>query len=151
MPTTTILRVDFDPTRGLGLFPVGAEGEEALERFTRGSEVKAEITQQGRNIKRLRLFFALMNEIHPHQDIYPTVDKLRKAVLCAIGFCETIKLPDGREILAADSISFARMEEPDFIDVLERSIAFIYQRIIPGVASDELMKRINEICEGRPK
>lgn len=148
MATLTILRIVEGRDGRVAAVPVGLDGEEALRRLA-GLHVKAQLVAQGRNLKRLKLFFALMNEIHPHQDIYPTVDRLRKAVLCAIGFFETIHLPDGREILAADSISFANMEEPDFIDVLERSIRFIYERIIPGVDSDELMARINEICEGR--
>lgn len=148
MPTELIMDVRRRREGGLELVPAGMEGEEALEGLV-GQQVKASLVAQGRNVKRLRLFFALMREIHPHQDVYPTIDKLRKAVLCAIGSCETIKLPDGREILEADSISFAKMEEPDFIQVLDRCIKFIYERIIPGVPTDELMKRVNEILEGR--
>lgn len=148
MATEAILRVVEARDGRIAIVPVGREGEDVLRPLV-GKEVKASLVAQGRNLKRLRLFFALMNEIFPHQDMYPTIDKLRKAVLCAIGFCEVIELPDGRAILAADSIAFANMEEPDFIDVLERSIKFIYERIIPGVPTDELMKRVNEILEGR--
>ncbi len=146
--TETILKIVEGRDGRVAAVPVGREGEEALRPLV-GQHAKVKLVGQGRNVKRLRLFFALMNVVHPHQDMYPTVDILRKAVLCAIGFYETIKLPGGREILAANSISFAEMDEPDFIIVLERSIEFIYTRIIPGVTSDDLMKQVNEILEGR--
>ena len=148
MATEAILKVMQAKDGRVAIVPVGREGEDVLRPLI-GHEVKASLVAKGRNLQRLRLFFALMNVVFPHQDLYPTVDKLRKAVLCAIGFCEIINLPDGREILAADSISFAKMQEPDFVNVLDRSIKLIYERILPGVPSDELIKQVNEILEGR--
>lgn len=148
MATEAILKVAIARDGTRALIPTDPDGEETLAKYDRGAVVKVAITQRGRNIQRLRLFFALMNEIYPHQDIYPTVNALRKAVLVSIGFFHTFRLPDGREILEADSISFSKMEEHEFIEVLERTLKLIYERILPH-KDEELMKRINEICEGR--
>jgi len=130
------------------LAPADAHSEELLNSLPAGRELKAVITQP-RNVAHHRKFFALLNVIYPHQDTYPTRESLLKAIKCALGFGETIKLPDGRIILSPGSISFGKMDQQAFSEFYERAVKLITEKILPGVDSADLEREVNEILRGR--
>lgn len=148
MPVEFIGTVRRHPVVGIHIIPDGVEGQEAMGPVL-NLPAKINLVTQGRNLDRLRKFFALLNAIYPHQDLYPTMKILREEILIGLGFCDVVTMRDGRTKAYAHSIAFGKMEEPDFSELLDRTVRLIYERVIPGVGSEELMKRVNEICEGR--
>ena len=130
------------------LKPVDAHGEEMLRGLPKGKHLKAVITQP-RNVQHHRKFFALLNAIHPHQDTYPTIDSLLCAMKCALGYGETVELPDGRIVLVPGSISFAKMDQADFSNFYARAVALIETKILPGVDSADLKREVAEIMRGQ--
>ena len=130
------------------LAPADAASEELLNALPTGKEVKAVITIP-RNVKHHRKFFALLNVIFPHQETYPTRESLLNAIKCALGYGETITLPDGRIVLSPGSISFSKMDQNDFNAFYERAVRLITERILPGVDSTDLEREVEEILQGR--
>jgi hypothetical protein len=135
--------------RKLGsLRPIDPTSAEILERIPQDEDVKVEITRP-RNVRHHRKFFALLNAIYPHQDTYPTRDSFRAAISTALGFGETVKLPDGRTIIIPHSISFAKMDQSAFEQFYDRAVLLIMTRILPGVNRADLDREVADILAGR--
>ena len=130
-----------------GLRPTDAIGGEALERVPLNEDVKVEITRP-RRIKFHRKFFALLNAVFAHQSTYATMNTFRAAIEVALGFGETIKLPDGRTIIIPKSISFASLDQAEFEQLFDRAVELIVTRIIPGLDSDDLRREVDDIILG---
>lgn len=131
-----------------GLQPGDRLSAEALERIPLGAEVRAEVTRP-RNLKHHKKFFALLKAIFPHQTIYPTMTLFRGAVEVALGYGETMKLPDGRVMMIPQSISFASMDQTEFEALFDRAVELITTRILPGVDKADLSREVAEILAGR--
>lgn len=71
------------------------------------------------------------------------------AIKVALGYGETVKLPDGRAILIPGSISFAAMDQGEFEQFYERAVELILTRILPGVDRPELDAQVMDILDGR--
>ena len=130
-----------------GLRAVDALGEEAIESIPLGEVVKAEITRP-RNVRHHRKFFALLNVIYPHQQLYATRNSFRAAMTCALGFGETVKLPDGRTIIVPGSISFAKMDQTAFEQFYDRALTLITERILPGIDRADVTEQVNSVLAG---
>lgn len=130
-----------------GLAATDPAGEEALASIPLGEEVRAEITRP-RNIKHHRKFFALLRVIYPHQTIYATNKNFRAAITCALGYGDTVKLPDGRTIIIPQSISFAKMDQIAFSEFYDRALTLIVERILPGIDRDDVNAQVDSILAG---
>jgi len=142
MATTVFLK------RHLGaLRAADRESEEALATIPHGVVVKAVISQP-RNINHHRKYFALLNAVFPHQDLYPTMETFAAAMKCACGLGETVKLPDGRTMIVPGSIAFAKMDQAAFDQFYQRAEQVILTRILPSINKDDLTKEVNDIMAG---
>lgn len=72
---------------------------------------------QPRNIKFHRKFFALIKMIYDNQEIYKSVDRLRKDLLIEAGHVEPWVDFHGEIRREAKSISFAKMTEEEFSEL----------------------------------
>lgn len=134
--------------RHLGaLRPVDAAGEEVLRNVRPDETVEVTIKRK-RNINHHRKFFALLNVVFPHQETYATMETFRAAVTCALGFGDTVKLPDGRAIIIPQSISFAKMDQAAFEQFYDRALTLILTRIVPGVGRADLEREVADILAG---
>lgn len=131
-----------------GLRPVDQVGLEILDRIPPGGEVRVEITRP-RNLLHHRKWFALLQAIYPHQVLYPTMDSFIAAVKCALGYGETVKLPDGRTVIVPGSISFAKMDQAAFEQFYDRALDLITTRILPSIGRDDVSREVSEILAGR--
>jgi hypothetical protein len=131
-----------------GLRPINRMGEDALAKYPLNTEIKAEITQP-RNLGHHKKFFALLQALFPHQEIYPTLDSFRAAMTCALGYGETVTLKDGRIVLVPGSISFAKMDQAAFNDFYDRALELIATRILPGIGREDVDREVAEIIDGR--
>ena len=103
------------------LVPTNRMSEELLRNLPEHVTLKIVATQP-RNPKHHAKFMALIAAIYPHQSIYPTMDSFRKAITVALGYGDTVKLPDGRVMLIPGSISFAKMDQRAFEEFYERAV-----------------------------
>ena len=129
------------------LRPIDAAGESALADIPQGEIVRVTI-RRPRNVQHHRKFFALINVIFPHQDLYPTEEMLLAAMKVALGFGDSIKLPDGRTIIVPKSISFAKMDQAAFDKFYDRALALILTKILPGVDRKDLETEVADILAG---
>ena len=129
------------------LRPIDAAGEQALAEIPHGELVRVTI-RRPRNVQHHRKFFALIAAIYPHQDLYPTEETLLAAIKVALGYGESIKLPDGRTIIVPGSISFAKMDQKAFAEFYDRALTLILARILPSVNKADLEREIDEILAG---
>lgn len=134
--------------RHLGaLRPIDKVGEAALAEIGQSEVVRVEV-RRVRNVQHHRKFFALLNAVFPHQQVYPTLDAFRAALSVALGHGEQVKLPDGRIIIVPGSIAFSKMDQSAFDEFYKRAVELVLTRILPGVASADLEREVNEILEG---
>lgn len=135
--------------RSLGsLKPVDETGAEIIGKISAGETVRCEITRP-RNLAHHRKFFALLNVIYPHQTVYGSRAAFRAAIEVALGFGETVKLPDSRIIIIPTSISFANMDQTAFDALFEKAIDLIITRILPGIDRADLNREVDSIILGQ--
>lgn len=132
------------------LRPIDAVGEQVLADIPPGEIVRVTI-RRPRNVQHHRKFFALLNAIYPHQDLYPSEETLLAAIKVALGYGESVKLPDGRTIIVPSSISFAKMDQRAFEGFYDRALTLILTKILPGVDRADLEREVTDILAGYDK
>ena len=108
---------------------------ELLKKIKAGDEIECEI-KKPRNLQFLKKFFALMNLVLSNQELYNNVDDLRKDLTIAAGFYTSRFNFNGDEVIEADSISFAKMNQETFdtyyqriLDVICKHMGFTEKQI----------------------
>jgi hypothetical protein len=142
MPETLFMR-----RRGEHLRAVDAAGADTLAKLPTDAIVRVDI-RRPRNVRHHRKYWALLQAVFPHQDVYPTMDSFAAAMKAAVGLAEPIRLPDGRIVLYTGSISFASMDQATFDQFYERVVQVILTRILPGVSNAELERQVVDILQG---
>jgi hypothetical protein len=110
-------------TKKLGtLAPANEAATKALAAIDPGSRVRVEIKSTRGNVRRNALYWACLNVAAPMLDEKApgiTVDLLHKVLKDRYGLVRIVTLPSGEQVKDYDSISFAKMTEPEraaFID-----------------------------------
>lgn len=142
MPTEAIFRKQMGAFRALD-----AEGEQILADIPNGELVRLKITRP-RNPQHHRKWRALIAAIFPHQDLYPTEETLIAAMKVALGYGDTVKLPDGRVIIVPKSLSFAKLDQTGFEQFYDRAIKLIVTKILPRVDRKDLEREVADILAG---
>ena len=96
-----------------GLVPADESSAEMLKAWAPGEviRIKASRMRNGRNHRR---FMKLLQVCADNLDSPVTVDQLLFCVKLATGHCDEVILPSGEVQYVPRSISFARMDEPEF-------------------------------------
>jgi hypothetical protein len=103
-----------------GLFPANAAAEQAVQAVE--GTVRVEFKSMRGNVKRNALYWSCLNLAVPMLDEKApglTVDLLHKVLKDRAGLVRIVTLPSGEQVKDYDSISFAKMTEPEragFID-----------------------------------
>ena len=106
--------------------------------------------RQKRNLAHHNKYWALIDAVWEHQALYPTVTALSDGVKLACGLTEETLNPLTMEVsLKPSSIAFDAMDQDDFEQFYERAIGIIIERILPGVNSRDLDRRVQDIMKGR--
>lgn len=142
MATEAILRKTMGALR-----PMDAAGEEILSDIPNNELVRVQISRP-RNPQHHRKWRALIAAIFPHQDTYPTEDLLIAAMKVALGYGDTVKLPDGRTIIVPKSLSFAKLDQAGFEKFYDRALTLILSKILPGVNKKDLEREVADILAG---
>lgn len=131
-------------------YSVGAADQfsaDALLNMDKGKVYKAEISMP-RNLAFHRKFFALMKLVFDAQDRYATEDDLLDALKIATGHAEIHHVKKGLAVYRTKSISFAKMDEPNFRKFWDKCVMHICTEILPGAEKKDLEARINDIIGG---
>lgn len=115
----------------------------AIADLPEGTPIKIVATINPRNERFHRYFFGIVGLVAENTDYTP--DQVLTLIKIGIGHVDTIVMPgSGEPVYMPRSISFAKMDEPQFRDFVDRSIKFILQRILPGVASEDFERELFE-------
>lgn len=130
-----------------GLAPEGeSEAVDVLRHIAIGTLVVCDVRDPRRRSTAFhRWFFTLLNKVHANQDYFKTVDHLRYALLCRLGYVDRIVLRGGREVTVPKSMSFAKMNREEFDRFAEAAIKFICEEVIPGMEPTALRTEIEEM------
>jgi len=129
------------------LRPIDAASEAAVALVLHNEIVQVEI-KRPRNLPHHRKWWKLVQVVFPHQSTYPTIEQFHAALKCALGYADSVTLPDGRVMLVPRSIAFAKMDQAAFEQFYDRAVYLICTRIIPRLGREDLMQEVGEILEG---
>jgi hypothetical protein len=133
---------------GSALRPCAALDEDALRAFPAGKPLRVKLTSP-RNVRRHRLYWAMLKLIAENLDPSPTVETLHEAIKFRLGYTRTIRFASGEMVEIAASIAFDKMDEPTFGEFLARFKDLLATSILPGVNSDALEQAAAEML-GEP-
>lgn len=97
----------------VGLIPLYNSDLEVKKQLKIGETYEATIVKP-RNIGFHRKFFALINMVYENQEVYNSIDHLRRDLTIASGFYEQHETFTGQIRTEPVSISFANMKQEDF-------------------------------------
>jgi hypothetical protein len=110
-----------------GLFPANAAAEEAVKAID--GKVRVEFKSMRGNARRNALYWACLGVAAPMLDEKApgiTVDLLHKVLKDRAGLVRIVTLPSGEQVKDYESISFAKMTEPEragFIDFALKTVS----------------------------
>jgi hypothetical protein len=108
-----------------GLSPVGDDAYRILGKIPAGAKVSVDVRAWGRRSTMQHNYgFALLNHLFEAQELYPTLDHFREALLIHLGRCSRYPQRDGTEIVIADSMSFAKMSRQEYASLIDEILGF---------------------------
>ena len=107
-----------------GLYPANPAAEKALAALDRNAPVKIEFKRTRGNQGRMALYWIVLGKVAPSLSAICQGDALDEAMLHRVlkdrrGLFTTTTLPSGEVVKNYDSISFAKMAEPDRNDYVQ--------------------------------
>lgn len=117
--------------KGGGLFGGADMDVELITRFDEGADLFVQITQR-RHAARHRLYWAILKIVADNLPNPVQPEALHKAVKLMLGVSVVVSLPGGDQIVDG-SIAFDSMREPEFRTFLDRFLALVGERLLPGV------------------
>jgi len=109
---------------------------EKLKKLRNG-HYKVEI-KQARNYKFHKKYFALLNYVLENQDKYTSLEPLRREIIMKTGRYEAHHHVHGGVSYYPQSISFAKMSEEEFKDLVSDSINVILRDFCTQIRDDQL-------------
>ena len=134
--------------RSMGGFACHPEGEgaEALRKIPNGTVVPVEFTDpRRRSGAHHRWFFSLLNKVWSNQNYFKSVEHLRHALLVRLGYCDEVRLKDGRIVHVPHSMAFAKMPREEFEKFAADAVKFITEEVIPGLPESDLRREVEEM------
>ena len=130
--------------KDLGCLKPGSEqAASALNKIKLGDLVLVEM-KRPRNLHHHRKFWALAHEVANNQEHYPDAEAVVAAIKVATGHCTWVQTPKGM-VGIPKSIAFHKMDQTQFEEFYDKAVGFICETIIPGLDSNALRQRIEEI------
>jgi len=118
-----------------GLEPVG--NADALAKIKIGAQVLVKISNP-RSIKQHRLFFGLLTYVANATE-FETPEAFLIALKVAMGRYDLVKLPNGKVVPHAQSISFASMDGEKFRVFFDDALNLICRDVLPGMSPEEMI------------
>lgn len=142
-----VVNQDIGLTADVKLMPSDNRTEDALKKFEHGDIVVADV-RRPRNPRHNAKFWVLMQTVWESteiQDRYASPRALAKAIELALGYFDTIKLPDGTVGYAIHSLNFESMGQDEFSTFYSQAIDVIVQQLVPHLNREDLEKRVMDL------
>ncbi len=123
------------------LRPADAHTIEMCGRFKAGEVLKAE-PKRMRNYKQICLWWALVGVLAEHADWCASKEDASDWLKISIGHFDLIRSPDGKEWARPKSIAYGNCEQTEFDQILNKAIAVICEKIIPGTSNTVLRQEL---------
>lgn len=125
----------------------GTEAALALQRIPLGGLVVCDIKDpRQRSSQQHKFFFSLLNKVWANQTHFKTVDHLRKALLIRLGYYDKVVYRNGDEIRIEKSLAYDKMPREEFDQLVQNSIQFIAEEVIPNLDNNLLRREIENMC-----
>lgn len=125
------------------LLPSLPQDAELLEGIGFGEILEVEI-KRPRNGKFHRKFFALLQVVKESTD-YDNVEQILLLLKLKLGHYETIVNTNGKPIYYPKSISFAKMEQPEFEQFYSQSVNVILRDFVPNWTQQDIEQAVDRI------
>lgn len=136
------------------LVPVDPQASEFISKLKLGGGVVATVKKH-RNPAFHRKFFALLNlaydawepgiKEHRGMTVQKNFDRFRKDIIISAGFYDVVVNLKGEIRAEAKSINFSSMDDADFADLYDKSIAVILAKILTNYTRDDLDRVVEQI------
>ncbi len=114
-----------------------AEDSDEDLKIPLGERVMVEYTK-GRNYENHKRFFAFINQTFDMQDFYDDKSIYRKYLTMKAGYFDSAVTPKGVTIFMPQSISFEKMDEPEFQELFSKCINVFINELGNGIRREEL-------------
>lgn len=141
MPTKIIVR-----RKNGFLVPVDQESTDAVMSFQADKDLLCRISGP-RNLKQLRMFWALCNIVAENDDTYTTKEAAKQAIMRDLKYVDFFLGKDGTINIVTKSIALESMKQPEFNEFFKGAIDLVagWLKTQPKEISD----RVNEITADR--
>lgn len=134
--------------RGLGMFPAGPEAMDIVTSIKDGAECMGSF-KSARNIRQLRLFFAMLQVIVDNTEFFENVDQAKQAIKLATHEADIVVDETGKVFYVLRSLSCESMPQDRFNRFFDRSIHVILTKWIPDMDEGELRQEIEDMVDGQ--
>lgn len=125
------------------LLPSLPQDAELLESIKFGEILEIDI-KRPRNGKFHRKFFALLQVVKDRTD-YDNVEQILHLLKLKLGYYEMIVNTNGKPVYYPKSISFAKMEQPEFEQFYNQSVNVILRDFVPNLTRQDIDEAVNRI------
>jgi hypothetical protein len=132
---------------GSALRPCASIDEARIKALSPGKPLRVRVTEP-RNVRRFRLYWAMLEKIAENMDPSPAVEVLHDAIKFRLGYTNTIRFASGETVEVVRSISFEKMTEAEYGVFLAAFKDLVATSILPGVNSDVLEAEASEMLGG---
>lgn len=113
----------------LGLRPVSAYDEEALQRWPIGTMFDT-TPRKARSNKQMRLYWQILNTVCKITEQWPRAENLHRDLKLSLGYTTpAYDFTNKTRVDIPDSTDFNRMSQPDFNIYFERAMALLAEEI----------------------
>lgn len=134
----TFLCRRLDITGSPSLFPADGPAMAAICALKVDEPVEVRIVKE-RSLPQHRLFWSVLKHVAENSK-FESAERLLVALKVRLGWYDPVRLLNGKIIAVPHSIAFARMEQADFQDFFDRSIAVICDEVLAGYDADRLIR-----------
>jgi heterodisulfide reductase subunit C len=132
---------------GFGLLPSDMMSGEFIATLSEGEVVECTI-KRPRNVRHLRMFMALRDEVFKAQTFYATKEEVLLVIKDGIGYTRKVVKRNGDIITEPMSIAFNKMDQTAFNQFFDKALELICTEILPRMNKVDLEKRVYEILGG---
>lgn len=123
-----------------------SEGWQTLSRIPVGTLMVVDVKDpRRRSVRHNSWFFALLTKVQQNQDYFKSVEHLRHALLVRLGYCDEVRLKDGRIVHVPHSMAFAKMPREEFEKFAADCVKFLCEEVIPGLPESDLRREVEEM------
>ncbi len=131
----------------MGLFPASPEAMEIVTSIKDGAECLGTF-RLVRNIRQLRLFFAMLHVVVENTDFFENIEQAKQAIKLATHEADIIIDETGKVFYVLRSLSLESMPQDRFTRFFNRAVHVILTRWLVGMEESALRREIEEMADG---